>query len=82
MKIKPKKVLINIPMILSFDDYHEIDHVKNFYNQLISNKKIKSKELFSNNYGYSAIFYFKQDDEYKRLIKEYKQLNKEEYQCE
>lgn len=78
MKIKPKKVSINIPVIMNFDDYHEVDYVRDYFNQLVSSKKIKSKELFSSDYGYTAIFYFKQDNEYKRLVKEYKILNKEE----
>jgi hypothetical protein len=76
--MKPKQILCNIHVILTFSDYHEISYVRDYFNELISGKKLKSKELPT--YGeYAAIFYFKQDDEFKAMVKEYKRVNKEEY---
>ena len=77
--MKNKSVLLNVPVILTFRDYHEIGYVEDYFNELISNKKIKSKEITVCGEEYAAIFYFTQDEDYKRLIKEYKRLNKEEY---
>jgi hypothetical protein len=77
MKIKSKKVLCNIPVIMTFDDYHEIGYIQDYLNQLMADKKIKSKEL-SYCGAYAAIFYFKQDAEFEAMVKEYERLNKEE----
>jgi hypothetical protein len=77
-KFKPKTILANIPVIMTFRDYHEINYVKDYLNEFLFDKKLKSKELPT--YGeYSAIFYFKQDAEYKAMVKEYHRLNKEIY---
>jgi hypothetical protein len=77
-KTKPKPVLCNVPVIMTFRDYHEINYVRDYFNELMAGKKLKSKELPT--YGeYAAIFYFKQDAEFKAMVKEYKRLNEEEY---
>ena len=72
--MKKKQVSLNIPVILTFDDYHEIKYVQEYFNQLVKGKKIKSKELAYID-AYAAIFYFTQDDEYKHLVKEHKHLS-------
>lgn len=78
MKVKPKQVLVNVPVILTFYDYHEIRHVEDYFNEVFSGKnKIKSEELQSCNEEYAAIFYFKKDKEYTQLVKEYAKNNKE-----
>lgn len=78
MKPKPKRILCNVPVIMSFRDYHEISYVRDYLNEFILGKRIKSKELPT--YGeYAAIFYFKQDAEFKAMVKEYKRANEQEY---
>lgn len=77
--MKPKKILANIPVIMTFRDYHEINYVTDYLNELMAGEKLKSKELPTYGSEYSAIFYFKQDAEYKAMVKEYHRLNKEEY---
>lgn len=82
MKIKPKSVLLNLPAILTFSDYHEIAPMRDYFNELIGGKlKIRSKELNYNG-GYEAVFYIKQDEEYKRFIKAYKSAFKNEFENE
>jgi len=79
MKIEPKRLLVNVPVIMTFCDYHEINYVLDYLNELLDEKKkLKAKELPT--YGsYSAIFYYTQDEEYKALVKEYNDSNKEDY---
>ena len=79
--ILPKQVQCNVPVIMEFEDYHEIHFAQDHLNEFVSGKKLKFKELTAN-HGYAAIFYFTQDAEYKALVKEHKRLNKEEYDDE
>lgn len=76
-KIKPKKALLNIPIILTFEDYHEITYMKEYLNEICV-QRIRSKELEYSG-GYNAVFYFKQDEEFKSLLKEFKKINEEEF---
>lgn len=75
MKINPKEVMVNLPTILTFEDYHEIDSALDLFNNIMC-KKIKAKELFSNNGYYYAIFYLKQDKEYRLMVKEHENSNR------
>jgi len=76
--ILPKQVQCNVPVIMTFRDYHEINYVRDYLNELMAGKKLKSKQLPA--YGeYAAIFYFTQDAEFKALVKEYRRTNQEEY---
>ena len=71
MKIKPKSVLLKLPSLLYFEDYHEIGHMEDNFNELIAGKnKIKSEELGFCDGGYMAIFYLKKDKDYKLMKKE------------
>lgn len=72
MKIKPKKVITNLPAILEFDDYHQISSVLDHFN-IIMCGKLKAEELCSNAGYYYAIFYLKKDKEYKLLAKEHEE---------
>lgn len=76
--ILPKQVSCNVPVIIAFEDYHEITSAKDHFDELTAGKKLKFKEL-SANHGYAAIFYFTRDAEYKALVREHKCLNKEEH---
>ena len=70
MKIRSKNVLAKIPIVMEFRDYHEIDPMLDYLNEIFS-KKLKVEELWHNNGSYHAIFYFKKDNEYKFLVKEH-----------
>jgi len=61
---------VNIPIILEFSDYHEINPLLDQLN-IIFKKKLKVEELFSNNGIYYAIFYFKKDRYYNLLLKKH-----------
>jgi hypothetical protein len=61
---------VNIPVILEFNDYHEINPLLDQLNEIFK-KKLKAEELFSNNGCYYAIFYFKKDKNYKSLVKDH-----------
>lgn len=74
MKVKPKKVITNLPAILEFDDYHQISSVLDHFN-IIMRGKLKVEELISNTGYYYAIFYLKKDKEYKLLVKEHEASN-------
>lgn len=77
-KRTPKKALLNVPAILTFEDYHQIDYVLNYVNELLG-EKLKAKELPEMmDREYAAIFYFKQDDEYKALVKEHSEIWKDD----
>ena len=64
---------INLPIILSFDDYHEFRACGQIINKVISAPtKIKYEELGDINDGlYHAIFYVNRDEKFKKLIKEF-----------
>ena len=77
MKNKTTKVSLNMPIILDFGDYHEIKYVQDYFNKVIAGKrKIKSKELATPFGYYYAIFYFKKDNKYHKLIKNHMQISK------
>ena len=70
-KIKPKSVLLNLPSILSFQDYHEIRNMEDNFNELtVGRTRIKSEELGFYDGSYQAIFYLKKDKDYKQMVKE------------
>lgn len=70
------KVPVNIPIILEFSDYHEIDYVGRYMGELF-NRELQSEELSFRDGSYWAIFYFKKDKEYRVLVKEHEELCRE-----
>ena len=82
MKIKPKKALLNLPTVLTFDDYHEINLATDMFNELVCGQKIKAKEIGYCGGGYNAIFYLKQDKEFQALRKQLMADIKEEEECD
>lgn len=67
-KIKPKDVLINVPVVLEFTDYREIPIFANDFNKLLHGKvKLKSEELGILNGKYMGIFYLERNSEYTSL---------------
>lgn len=74
-KFRAKEVLLTIPIILEFSDYHEIDYIGDYFKQL--NPKFKCEEVEFFDGKYHGIFYLSKNAEYKTLIKENKVLAKE-----
>jgi hypothetical protein len=53
---------INLPTVLGFRDYHEINHFEYLLSQIIPG--VKSKEIGYIDGAYQGIFYLKQDNKY------------------
>lgn len=64
-------VRINLPILLGFSDYHEIDSFGDNISRIIP--KIKREELGSIGRKYWAIFYTARNKEYRKLIKDYEE---------
>ena len=69
------QISVNLPIIIDFPDYHDIDHVGAYMKQII--KGLKFKELEFRDGCYWGVFYLKQDERYKALTKEHKRLARE-----
>ena len=61
-----------MPVILEFDDYHDISYLHRQLKDIIPG--IKAKEVGFYDRQYHGIFYIKQDKQYKKLIAEDKAL--------
>lgn len=73
MKVKPKKILVNLPIVLLFRDYHEIPAFSSNLNTIINGKiKIKYEELGVLGGQYVAIFYLDRYSEFQQLRSEFK----------
>lgn len=74
------KISMELPKILSFDDYHEIGDFADRFNELTGGKpKLKFDEIIgTSDYGYKALFYFGgKDKAYKAIRKAYEKSVKE-----
>lgn len=79
MKVKPKEVLLNLPITLMFRDYHEIPEFAANINQLIHGKvKIKYEELGCLGGEYVGLFYLQRNDEFTEMRKEFKDMIEQE----
>lgn len=79
MKIKPKEVLVNLPIVLQFTDYHELPEFASNINQLLHGKvKVKYEELGVLGSKYIGIFYLQRNDEFTELRKEFKTMIEQE----
>jgi hypothetical protein len=73
MKIKPKEVLINVPVALMFEDYHQIPSFASNINQVLHGKvKLKYEELGALAGQWVGLFYFIRNDEFHELRAEFK----------
>lgn len=64
MKVKPKEILVNLPVVLLFRDYHEIPRFASDVNQIIHGKvKIKYEELGCLGGQYVGLFYLQRNQE-------------------
>lgn len=83
MKVKPKEVLVNLPIVLTFGDYHEIPEFAAHINTVIHGKvKIKYEELGCLGGQYIGLFYINRNDEFTELRKEFKDMINDEEMSE
>ncbi len=79
MKVKPKEVLLNLPIVLMFEDYHEIPAFASVINQLIHGKvHVKCEELGLLGTQYVGLFYLQRNDEFDELRRSFKSLIEKE----
>jgi len=75
MRVKPKEVMLNLPIVLLFGDYHELPEFAANINQLIHGKvKMKYEELGTLGGKYVGIFYLQRNDEFAELRQEFKTM--------
>jgi len=73
MKVKPKEILVNLPIVLLFKDYHEIPAFAADINTIINGKvKVKYEELGCLGGQYVGIFYLDRYGEFQQLREEFK----------
>lgn len=81
MKVKPKEVMLNLPITLMFRDYHEIPEFAKNINQLVHGEsKIKYEELGLLGGQYVGLFYMNRNDEFAEMRASFKQMIEEEEQ--
>lgn len=79
MKVKPKEVLLNLPTVLMFADYHEIPNFASNINQVLHGKvRVKYEELGVLGGQYVGIFYLQRNDEFDELRASFKQMIEQE----
>lgn len=75
MKIKPKEILVNVPIVLTFDDENKIPEFAANINTLINGKvKIKYEELGELGGQFVGLFYINRNDEFTELRLEFRKL--------
>lgn len=75
MKVKPKDVLLNLPTVIMFGDYHEIPNFASNINQVLHGKvKVKYEELGMLAGQYVGLFYLQRNDEFDDLRDTFKQM--------
>jgi hypothetical protein len=83
MKVKPKEVMLNLPITLMFRDYHEIPEFAENINQLMHGKsKIKYEELGCLGGQYVGLFYLNRNDEFTEMRATFKQMIEQEEQAQ
>jgi hypothetical protein len=72
MKVKPKEILVNLPIVLLFDGEDEIAKFASNINALIHGKvKVKCEELGVLNNQFVGIFYLQRNNEYGELRQQF-----------
>lgn len=75
MKIKPKSVLLNVPVALMFDAKEEIGVFAATINTLLVGKvRLKSEELGKLGEQYVGLFYLQRNEEYQHLYDRFVEL--------
>lgn len=79
MRVKPKEVLLNLPTVIMFGDYHEIPNFASNINQVLHGKvKVKYEELGQLAGQYVGIFYLQRNDEFDDLRGSFIQMIEQE----
>ena len=79
MKFKPKEVLLNLPVGLLFDDYHQIPAFAATINQIVHGKvKLKYEELGCLGGQYIGLFYMQRNSESQQLRDEFTKMIEDE----
>lgn len=72
MQPKPKEILVNLPVVLLFPDYHEIPLFASTVNQIIHGKvKVKYEELGQLGGQYVGLFYLQRNQESQEMRDEF-----------
>lgn len=83
MKIKPVKIMVNLPIVLPFGSFYEIPQFAAAINSIINGKvKVKCEELGTLGPQCMGLFYLKHDDEYQQLRREFLSMIDDELQKE
>lgn len=72
MRVKPKEVLLNLPIVLMFEVGYKIPEFAANINQLVHGKvKVKYEELGQLGEQYVGLFYLQRNDEFMQLRQEF-----------
>lgn len=75
MKVKPKEVFLNLPIVLMFEDDMKVAEFAANINTLIHGKvKIKCEELGLLGGQFVAIFYLQRNDEFAELRQQFMEM--------
>ena len=79
MKVKPKEVLLNLPIVLLFDQEEKIPELAANINQLMFGKiKVKVETLGPLGAQWVGLFYLQRNDEFSQLREEFVALIEQE----
>lgn len=79
MRVKPKEVLVNLPVALLFDQSSDIDSFAANVNSILHGKvKVKMEELGMLGGRHVGLFYLQRNDEYQEIRNEFVRLIEEE----
>src|ERR1700722_371757 len=79
MKVKPKEVMLNLPIVLLFDQEYKVPEFAANINQLVHGKvKVKYEELGILGEQFVGLFYLQRNDEFSQLRQEFVELIEQE----
>jgi hypothetical protein len=72
MRVKPKEVLVNLPIVLLFDNEDNIPELASSFNTFLHGKsKLKYDQLGTLNGQFVGLFYLQRNDEFHQLREEF-----------
>lgn len=81
MKVKPKQLIVNIPIVLGFASPDQIPEFASNINTIINGKvKVKCEDLGLLGDQYMGLFYLQRNNEYQDLRKEFIEMIEQEEQ--
>lgn len=79
MKVHPKEVLLNLPIVLMFSDAYKVPEFAANINQLVHGKvKVKYEELGSLGDQVVGLFYLQRNDEFHQLREQFVSMIEQE----